>query len=117
MQTWPSPVVALNRAAARSRLPNADLNAVQREIDELRPALAGYRYLPATRADILSRLLQTTRAAEAYDEALALTTNPVERRFLIRRRARLAPEPDAAASRTVSDVTPASVLIPPVSGL
>ena len=53
---WPSPVVALNRAAARSRLPSADLDAVLREIDDLAPALAGYPYLPAARADVLARL-------------------------------------------------------------
>ena len=56
MRAWPSPVVALNRAAARSRLPGADLDAVLREIDDLAPALAGYPYLPATRADVLTRL-------------------------------------------------------------
>ena len=48
MRTWPSPVVALNRAAARSRLPGADLAAVLNEIDDL--ALDGYPYLPAARA-------------------------------------------------------------------
>jgi RNA polymerase sigma-70 factor (ECF subfamily) len=80
MRTWPSPVVALNRAAARSRLPGADLAAVLREIDDL--ALDGYPYLPAARADVLARLGRAEEAAAAYAEALALTTNPVERRYL-----------------------------------
>jgi len=80
MRTWPSPVVALNRAAARSRLPGADLAAVLREIDDL--ALDGYPYLPAARADLLARLGRAEEAAAAYAEALALTTNPVERRYL-----------------------------------
>jgi RNA polymerase sigma-70 factor (ECF subfamily) len=80
MRTWPSPVVALNRAAARSRLPGADLAAVLREIDDL--ALDGYPYLPAARADVLARLGRAEVAAAAYAEALALTTNPVERRYL-----------------------------------
>jgi predicted RNA polymerase sigma factor len=35
MRTWPSPVVALNRAAARSRLAGVDLTEVLREIDGL----------------------------------------------------------------------------------
>jgi RNA polymerase sigma-70 factor, ECF subfamily len=83
MRTWPSPVVALNRAAARSRLPGADLAAVLREIDDL--ALDGYPYLPAARADVLARLGRTEEAATAYAEALALTTNPVERRYLAHR--------------------------------
>ncbi len=80
MRTWPSPVVALNRASARSRLPGADLAAVLREIDDL--ALDGYPYLPAARADVLARLGRAEEAAAAYAEALALTTNPVERRYL-----------------------------------
>ena len=80
MRTWPSPVVALNRAAARSRLPGADLAAVLNEIDDL--ALDGYPYLPAARADLLARLGRAEEAAAAYAEALALTTNPVERRYL-----------------------------------
>jgi RNA polymerase sigma-70 factor, ECF subfamily len=82
MRTWPSPVVALNRAVARSQLPGADLTAVLQEIDEL--ALDDYPYLPAARADILARLGRGEDAAAAYREALALTTNPVERRYLAR---------------------------------
>jgi len=96
MRAWPSPVVALNREAARSRLPGADLNAVLCKIDDLAPALAGYPYLPAARADVLARLGRSTDAAAAYDDALALTTNPVEQRFLARRHTELAtPEPVA----------------------
>ena len=83
MRTWPSPVVALNRAAARSRLPGADLAAVLNEIDDL--ALDGYPYLPAARADLLARLGRAEEAAAAYAEALALTTNPVEQRYLAHR--------------------------------
>ncbi len=93
MRTWPSPVVALNRAAARSRLPGADLTAVLREIDDLATALVGYPYLPAARADVLARLGRAAEAAAAYDHALALTTNPVEHRYLARRHAELAPRP------------------------
>lgn len=51
-----------------------------REIDDL--ALDGYPYLPAARADVLARLGRGEDAAAAYGEALALTTNPVERRYL-----------------------------------
>jgi RNA polymerase sigma-70 factor (ECF subfamily) len=90
MQVWPSPVVALNRAAARSRLPGADLAAVLREMDDLAPELAGYPYLPAARADVLARLGRSEDAAAAYDEALDLTVNPVEQRFLVRRHTELA---------------------------
>ncbi|MCO1657601.1 RNA polymerase sigma factor [Pseudonocardia humida] len=95
MRVWPSPVVALNRAAARSRLPGADLAAVLREIDDLAPALTGYPYLPAARADVLARLGRPAEAAAVYDEALRLTANPVERRFLARRSTELAARSDA----------------------
>jgi RNA polymerase sigma-70 factor, ECF subfamily len=80
MRTWPSPVVALNRAAARSQLPGADLTAVLHEIDGL--ALDDYPYLHAARADVLARLGRAEDAAAAYRAALAMTTNPVERRYL-----------------------------------
>ena len=90
MRRWPSPVVALNRAAARSRLGHADLDEVLREIDALAPDLAGYPYLPAARADVLARLGTDRRGGRAYGDALALTTNPTEQRYLARRRAELA---------------------------
>jgi RNA polymerase sigma-70 factor (ECF subfamily) len=48
--------------------------------------LAGYRYLPATRADLLRRLGRSAEAATAYDEALSLTDNAAERAFLTGRR-------------------------------
>jgi RNA polymerase sigma-70 factor (ECF subfamily) len=44
--------------------------------------LAGYRYLPATRADLLRRLERFTEAAEAYRSAIALADNELERAFL-----------------------------------
>ncbi|WP_233498657.1 RNA polymerase sigma factor [Blastococcus sp. TF02A-26] len=91
MRVWPTPVVALNRTVARSRLEGADLRGALRELDALAPSLAGYPYLPVARADVLVRLDRPEEAAAAYDEALALTANPVERRFLIRRRTDLLP--------------------------
>ncbi|MEA2446078.1 MAG: hypothetical protein QOJ12_3370, partial [Thermoleophilales bacterium] len=44
--------------------------------------LAGYRYLPATKADLLRRLGRHEEAADAYRAALALTDNAAERAFL-----------------------------------
>jgi RNA polymerase sigma-70 factor, ECF subfamily len=87
--SWPSPIVALNRAAARSLLPGVDLDTVLGEIDALRSetALKAYAYLPATRADVLARLDRPIEAVAAYDEAISLTANGAERRFLQRRRA------------------------------
>jgi RNA polymerase sigma-70 factor (ECF subfamily) len=90
---WSSPIVALNRVAALSLVPAADLDAVLMELDGLReePALKAYAYLPATRADVLARLGRRTEAVAAYDEAIGLTANGAEQRFLRRRRASLQP--------------------------
>ncbi|MGZ0152398.1 RNA polymerase sigma factor [Kribbella sp. WER1] len=85
--SWPTPIVALNRAAAHSLVPGADLTAVLAELDALsdEPALATYAYLPATRADVLTRLGRTAEAADAYQQAIRLTANEKERRFLTKR--------------------------------
>lgn len=79
----PSPVVQLNRAVAVAMAegPEAGLALV----DGLGDELAGYRMLPATRADLLRRLGRRKEAAEAYREALALTESDAERSFLTRR--------------------------------
>jgi RNA polymerase sigma factor (sigma-70 family) len=85
MRSWPSPVVALNRAVAIGFAagPAAGLAA----LDELAasPELAGYGYLAASRADLLRRLGRTGEARLAYSEALLLTGNDVEREFLAAR--------------------------------
>jgi RNA polymerase sigma factor (sigma-70 family) len=79
---WPSPVVALNRAVAVgfARGPEAGLAEVSDLAGE--PQLASYGYLAAARADFLSRLGRTDEARAAYEEALLLTENAVERAFL-----------------------------------
>lgn len=89
--SWPSPIVALNRAAAHSLVPAADLTVVLAELEALgnEPALKTYAYLPAARADVLARLGRPEEAVKAYDEAIALTVNGAEQRFLNRRRAAL----------------------------
>ncbi|GGN22266.1 RNA polymerase sigma-70 factor (ECF subfamily) [Actinoplanes campanulatus] len=83
---WPgSPVVALNRAVAVGMRdgPQAGLDALEPLLGE--PALAGYGYLSAARADLLRRLGRLPEAAAAYREALLLTANEVERAFLTER--------------------------------
>ena len=54
-----------------------------------RGTLAGYHLLPAARADLLRRLGRNEEARIAYREALALVTQPAERRFLESRLSRL----------------------------
>nr|WP_255620657.1 DUF6596 domain-containing protein [Pseudonocardia sp. DSM 110487] len=85
LRRWPSPVVALNRAVAVAMVhgPAAGLA----EIDALDgdPRLAGYRYLPAAKADLLGRLGRSADAAAAYKQAIALTANEAERAYLVGR--------------------------------
>lgn len=82
LQLWPSPVVELNRAVAVGLRdgPQAGLDALTPLLVD--PALATYGYLSAARADFLRQLQQWTQAAEAYEEALMLIDNDVERAFL-----------------------------------
>ncbi len=81
----PSPVVALNHAAAvaMARGPSAGLALLGPLEDE--PALSGFHLLPASRADLLRRLGRTEDALTAYAEALALTRNERERAYYRRR--------------------------------
>ena len=81
-----SAVVELNRAVAVAEVegPEAALEVVD-ALD-----LDGYRYLHATRADLLRRLGRREDASAAYVRALDLTRDPTERRFLQRRLSELA---------------------------
>ena len=63
--------------------PQAGLDALTPLLAD--PALATYGYLSAARADFLRQLRRWTQAAEAYEEALTLTDNDVERAFLTER--------------------------------
>lgn len=83
----PNPVVAVNRAVAVAELHDpaaalADLDALDSE------RLNAYQPYHATRADLLARAGRHADAVAAYDRALALTTNSVERRFLTEQRDR-----------------------------
>ncbi|MEV0127112.1 DUF6596 domain-containing protein [Dactylosporangium sp. NPDC050688] len=81
----PSPVVALNRAAAVAMRdgPAAGLAL----LDELagEPRLRGYHPLHAARADLLARLGRAGEAAAAYREAIALAGTEAEQALLRRR--------------------------------
>jgi RNA polymerase sigma-70 factor (ECF subfamily) len=84
----PTPIVALNRAVAVAEVHGpAQALAIIDGLD-----LPGYHLLPATRADLLTRLGRTADAVAAYDEAIALATNDTERTFLRTRRTRLTPD-------------------------
>ena len=82
VQLDPSPVARLNRAVAIALA--GDVEAGLELVDEL-DELEGYGYLHAARADLLRRLGRADEAAGSYRNALALTENVTERRFLERR--------------------------------
>ncbi|MBT2532963.1 sigma-70 family RNA polymerase sigma factor [Arthrobacter sp. ISL-48] len=82
LEKWPSPVVRLNRAIALGFAVGhaeglAELDALGAE-----PQLARYPYLAAARADFLTRLGRFNDARVAFEEALILTENDTERRYL-----------------------------------
>jgi RNA polymerase sigma-70 factor (ECF subfamily) len=82
LAVWPSPVVALNRAVAVAMVDGPATALQEVEALEREGRLAAYRYLQATKADLLGRLGRHDEAAQAYRAALALTENAPERAFL-----------------------------------
>ena len=87
----PSPVIALNRAAAVAMAEGPDKGlALMDQIGE-RGELSDYHLFHAARADLLRRLNRATEAAEAYARALELARNPIEQNYLRRRLAQLRP--------------------------
>ncbi len=78
----PSPIIELNRAVAIAMAGRVgeglDLIAEIEGLDD-------YHLLHAARADLLRRLDRREEASAAYERALTLATNPVERAFLRRR--------------------------------
>jgi RNA polymerase sigma-70 factor (ECF subfamily) len=80
---WPSPVIELNRAVAVAMAdgPDAGLAMMEPLADEL----DRYHLFHAARADLLRRSGRTSEAQVAYRRALDLVTNPVERKYLMKR--------------------------------
>jgi RNA polymerase sigma factor (sigma-70 family) len=89
--SWPSPVVALNRAVALgiAQGPEVGLEALAQLAPESQ--LSDYNYLASARADFLRQLDRRDEARVAYLEALTQCENEVERAFLERRLAELDP--------------------------
>jgi len=80
-----SPVVELSRAVAVAEQdgPEAGLEVADRVA--LEAELGTYRYLHATRAELLRRLGRTDEARAAYERALNLVHDRAERRLILRR--------------------------------
>jgi RNA polymerase sigma-70 factor, ECF subfamily len=88
----PSPVVALNRAAALGMRdgPEAGLASIEAVLGQ--GGLDEYHLAHAARADMQRRLGLVEAARASYQRALELTRQPAERRFLQARLAQLATE-------------------------
>jgi RNA polymerase sigma-70 factor (ECF subfamily) len=80
-----SPVVALNRAVALSRVQGAHAALAAIAPLEAEPALASYYLLPSIKGRLLAELGRTDEAAAAYRLALQRPCTEPERRFLLRR--------------------------------
>jgi RNA polymerase sigma-70 factor (ECF subfamily) len=78
----PTPIVELNRAVAIAMADGPEHGLAL--IDQLEAGghLAGYYLVPAARAALLARLGRRDEAARCYEQAVSLTTNDAERRFL-----------------------------------
>jgi RNA polymerase sigma-70 factor, ECF subfamily len=85
LRLHPSPVVALNHAAAVGMALGPERGL--RLLDELagRAELEDYHLLPAARADLLRRAGRLAEAADDYAAALQSVGNEAERRYLARR--------------------------------
>jgi RNA polymerase sigma-70 factor, ECF subfamily len=89
LRSEPSPVIELNRAVAIAMRdgPEAGLDLIDAILAH--GNLAGYHLAHAARADLCRRLGRTAEARAAYEQALNLTQQGPERRFLERRLADL----------------------------
>jgi predicted RNA polymerase sigma factor len=82
LEVWPSPVVALNRAVPLAMVSGPEIALAEVEKLERDGRLSGYHYLPAVKADLLSRIGRTGEAADSYRQAFDLAANEAERAFL-----------------------------------
>ena len=82
LEVWPSPVVALNRTVPLAMVSGPETALAEVEKLERDGRLPGYHYLPAIKADLLSRVGRTGEAADSYRQAFDLAVNEAERSFL-----------------------------------
>jgi RNA polymerase sigma-70 factor (ECF subfamily) len=87
----PSPVVELNRAVAVAMRDGAATGLALVDAILARGDLAGYHHAHAARAELCRRLGRAAEARAAYQQALALTEQAPQRRFLEGRLATLGP--------------------------
>ncbi len=85
LRAEPSPVVELNRAVAMAMRDGPLTGLALIDTILRRGDLANYHLAHAARADLCRRLERTAEARAAYEQALSLTRQEPERRFLERR--------------------------------
>jgi RNA polymerase sigma factor (sigma-70 family) len=83
LRIWPTPVVYLNHAVATGLADGPAKGLALLDALAGEPALAAYGYFEASRAHFLKELGRTAEALDAYESALLLTENEVERQFLV----------------------------------
>ena len=89
MRMDPAPIVELNRAVAVAMRDGPEAGLAQIDALLARGELSDYRLAHAARADLCRRLGRTEQARAAYEQALALSRQEAEQRFLRRRLAEL----------------------------
>src|SRR6516162_6384857 len=89
LRVSPSPVIALNHAVAVAMSRGLETGLEQIEQIATTGDLDSYYLYHAARADLLRRLKRNEEALAAYERALSLSANAVERRYLRRRMAEL----------------------------
>ncbi|MGI9600815.1 MAG: RNA polymerase sigma factor [Acidimicrobiales bacterium] len=78
----PTPVVALNHAVAVAECEGPEVGLHLLDADDVATPLADYRYYHSARGELLRRAGEEAAARSAYQRALELTSNEVDRRFL-----------------------------------
>ena len=81
----PTPVVELNAAVALAMVHGPEWGLAQLDALANERGMSDYHLLPAARADLLRRATRNAEAATAYGDAIRLTENGAERRYLERR--------------------------------
>ena len=85
MRINPSPIVALNHAAAVAMSEGLEKGLALFDAVGASGRLESYYVFHAARADLLRRLKRTEEATAAYSRALELTTNEVEQKYVRKR--------------------------------
>jgi RNA polymerase sigma factor (sigma-70 family) len=91
LQISPSPIVALNRAAAvaMAQGPAAGLNAL--DVLDAEPTLANLHLLPSVRGELLMKLGRFTEARQEIERAITMTQNNREHELLTKKLCRCQP--------------------------